>query len=907
MADAIEVYSTIKNLSPLPDIGFQYQDSGLPWYSVAGAHNGTPAEYRAVGKSRFVDDGSGLKEYWYKEGVTLADLVPRYEHLETPQAFLEAIQNESAAAEESREGAEQIKDQMQEMLTEGTSYLGFWDPVDNIPNVSSIPAAGSYYIIGRSGIRNIGSGLILYEEGRKIISNGTTYDQSPPVKPGLNTVSVEMLIGWLQALFQQLPDDSPYIDAKLDSHNRKLWAIRKLDGFIEGRFVIEAISMMANSVHSAALQAGVIDYTKLAQAVKDLMYQTFDNTDSDWLKLLLDTSSRIISGEKKDGTVFISKPEFPNGKLKEIWMDPAFTAKIPSVGINRLITPNQYDVDAVDDQLWRGVEIEIPVKTSPNVGYAFTQLPFVKTPVLKGLNDTGVSLLFKETLNLPIRGRYYRGDFDPTASGVAGITLKGVYGNSYTNSYPAFPSGNTGDCWVIDCGNTVTTKTANSLTFKNGDMLVKTESGHAIQPGPGNGTYVTQQSQFWNISAAGFFGGIFYPANSRINLLGLQSQSGPKYIKYAKSKPGELYVMGECDAAFAPSSPRDGDLYFFSANATTQGITGIIGDSLTYRGGWGLLPSRSINVASGQSFFLQCQNAAEWSVRRVDKSATVVSIKAYGHKANARRKVTDSLRLLSDSMFGVSQLGTKILTLTGRAGVVESWGGATSEEVLATMRDSILTTDLYSGNVNVFWHGQNNGSDIAQTKIAAYQMAALTGSVEARFVFWSVLGVRTLTWNGTRFVAQTQEDAFAGTNYIADLEKFYETVFPKQYFSPRKAMLETAALRTTKPSIQYPGMTDAQVAATYGVLPLAYFIDFSNKPFTQDNLVYLGNHTAAGLPTGGADKQFYNRNGGGTVGSLIVNVAGTWTEYTPDYVHLSPEGADAVAAKFVTFLQTANI
>lgn len=119
----IEVHGSFKNLSPSPDIAFQFQPNGQPWASVSAAHNGTPEAYRAIGKLRFVDAGDGrMIEYWYKGGITQAHLVQRYENLETQVDYIAALEgikdeteelkNIAAEKAEYMEGvADQIYDQ----------------------------------------------------------------------------------------------------------------------------------------------------------------------------------------------------------------------------------------------------------------------------------------------------------------------------------------------------------------------------------------------------------------------------------------------------------------------------------------------------------------------------------------------------------------------------------------------------------------------------------------------------------------------------------------------------------------------------------------------------------------------------------------------------------------------------
>lgn len=859
-------------------------------------------------------------------------------------------------------------------LTTQGNFKGAWNASTNSPTLSPIPsAANDYYEVTVAGTQSVTGASVAFIVGDRVRSNGTAWVRVPfAIADG--TLSPEKFNTFLNNLVQQLPDESPYLYLIQDALRRNALAIRKADGFIEGRFVIEAISMMANAVHTASIQPAAVTLPKLAQEVKDSFPASFDATYSDYLYLILDAMNRIAFGIKKDGTVegkfaitaanilanaiataniqneavtlaklatevksgfstvfdatytdwlyllldsmnriglgikkdgtLVAKVALANGSVTETMLSSAVLAKLPSSAFNRLNTPNLYDVDIEDDGLWRGVEIEIPCKTELT-GYGFAQFPPVKTKILRGLNNTGTSLQFAKTSGISLRGKRYRGTFDPTSSGIVGTNLVGRYGNSVSNSYPAFPAGSTGDCWVIDCGNTTATVTANGLTFKTGDMLVKTAGGYAIQPGPGDGTF--REGDFWNVTTSGTFGGAALLSTGRIIMLGYESASGPKYVKYIASKTGEFYLMGECDpSTFTPSSPRNGDLFVFSAGGTTQGVTGATGDNLIYDGGWGLVQSGLVTIANGLAFALPCENARDWSVRRTDKSTTSVTINAKGQGASLRRRPSDELLLLSDSMFGVNAVGNNILSLSGRTGTVLSYGGGTSNDVLAMLRSHLRGSDPYKGRVCVFWHGQNNSTDTAQIKMAAYEMASLVGSVQKRFAFWSVLGTRGATFNGTRIVIAQHEDAKAGTNFIAQTEQFYQAAFPNQFFCTRQALLDSAVGRTT-PDLQFPGMTEAQVASTYGIVPLSYFFNYSSVSWTPSQLNFLGYHSASGLPSGGNDLDYYVRTGGGTVGLIIVKVSGTWTENTHDTVHLTAAGSLAVATKFNEYLTLKNI
>ena len=796
-----------------------------------------------------------------------------------------------------------LKEQMDSNTVVSRVFQDSVNFATNTPNLSGLTLnnttdKGKYWKVGPGGSGNtsITGSVVTAKEGDEFTWNGTKWvwtannllDGSVS-RQKLSADVTESIVGTIEIMGYQIPI---WMNPAMEM---ALWGDMRT-GKIRGNFDLSDSEIPEGSLPETVTNGlmGQVDIE-------------FANYIPIWMHP--ESASMGIFADKINGRVYIPDLVLKEKAVSELNLSDSIIGKLPSTAFTRLNASNQYDVDIVDDDLLRGTEFEIPTRTTYPNGFVFSQFPNVKTPSLRGVNDTGFDLLFRQ-VSAPIRGKLYRGTFDIASSAVQGKTLKGVYGNSYSNTYPAFPAGITGDCWITEAGNSAVTVTANGLTFKNGDCLVKTDTGYAIQTAPGNGTYQIgmRNGEFWNVISSGYFGGKFYEAGSKMYLLGLQSQSGPKHMKYAKSKDGELYVIGECDASFvAPAAPQNGDTYIFSVNAIILGLSGQIGDLLTYyKGAWGIMHGQLATIPNGRSFNFPCTNAKEWSVRRIDKLSNELNIKAWGHKTSVRRKTTDSLILYSDSMFG--GVGNKILALSGRSGNVQTYGGGSSFDVLAMVKDWILNSDTYVGRVHTFWHGQNNSTDVTQIKYAAHQMASLIGSKEARYVFWSILGSRTNAWNGERLTCPVQEGAFAGTNTIAEVEKFYESAYPGQYFSPRKALLEVAATRTNVADVQYPGLSEAQSAATYGIVPFSFWFDFSDKPFTQNNITFLGYHNAVGLPTGGVDKNYYLRTGNGVSGNMIVNVAGVWTEYNGwDSIHLNSAGQDAAAAKYVDFLTLHNI
>ncbi|WP_181966022.1 hypothetical protein, partial [Klebsiella pneumoniae] len=77
----------------------------------------------------------------------------------------------------------------------------------------------------------------------------------------------------------------------------------------------------------------------------------------------------------------------------------------------------------------------------------------------------------------------------------------------------------------------------------------------------------------------------------------------------------------------------------------------------------------------------------------------------------------------------------------------------------------------------------------AQIRENSLQMAGLVGARDARYVFLSVMGQRTETWNGSRIVVQQHEDQFAKTGVLYELCEWYRRMFPGRWFNVYQNML----------------------------------------------------------------------------------------------------------------------
>jgi len=832
--------------------------------------------------------------------------------------MLDTVETRVSAAEEKAESVFTTFDL--------AKFKGKWNPATGLPALPATPASnGEWYEISAPGSSNITGSPENFETNDRLIGSDTAWFRIPQGSvPGDGSVSPEKFIAWIQDMFGQLPSGSPYFWVLMDAMNRIGLAIKK-DGSIEGKFVINAINMMANSVATAAMQNGSVTMIKLAADVLTQLLQPFDATNSAYWFLFMDSLNRIAFGIRKDGQLDISKlnvllsANLPNGSIKEEWLKPELASKIPSAAFLRLNSANLNDVAYIADGLIRASEFPIFEKTSA-VGTRFQELMSVETPYLKGVNDTGTDIQIVANGAMVIRGKRYRGTFDPNAAGVSsgtagtiGLVDKGVYGNFATNSYPALPVLAAGEFVTVDGGTVAGAITRNGITFKHGDLIVGLAGGgYAVQAAPGDGSFVIDD--FWNVTANGIFAGVQYYAGQRIYFNGTQTAGGPRYARFMPSKAGEYYYMGSCtSSAFAPVSPLLGDIYdsTFAGTITASNINVAIGDFVFYLGGWGIHEGKMKTIVSGQAFHLPCRDASEYSIRRADKSNVSVTLKAYGQRGTVSQRALDEIHAISDSMLGTNGMATKLATLTGRTVTLNSYGGSTFEEELRMMYYNImLKGDPNKGKTVIVMGGQNNGTDVTSIKRAAFMIDKIIGSRQKRVLYLSFTGTQTATHNGTRIVVANAEQAYGtngldGTNFIAEVEQFYRNAFPLQFVNCRQIMLDAAVGRTTI-DLRFPGMTEAQVAATYRIPPKSFFNEAAGKP-NKSLCNYLGLWTSAALPTGGNDNDYYLRTANGVVGNEIIKVAGVWTEFADDNTHWSDLGAQTIANGVAAALTSKNL
>lgn len=776
-----------------------------------------------------------------------------------------------------------------------TKYQGTWVPATDTP---TIPAAGvgndGWWYLASSAGTATGNAAGTYASGDRVRSNASAWQRmpAPPTTIADGAVARPKLAG---AVAELIPTDIPTVYAGLDelayaivdSQNRVAIGIRT-DGSLIGKLPIVDASVTTPKLATASITLpklaadvlaglpidipdrpdysyaivdaanriafgirpdgslvgkftiadGAVTRAKLASEVAELI-PTDISEATGYLYAIMDTAGRIGLGIRTDGTIVgklslldgsITTPKIASGAVTESRIASEFLRAFKSSMAERVVVTD-------DDDGWRGRTFEIPCTTEAD-GSLFS--PFASTPTrsLRGVNSTGTTLEFRRSSGLSIRGKRYRGTWDP-ASGAPDTT-----------------------------------------------------------PLPGD---------WWNVTASGTFSGITWANGDRLISTGTLYFEGPLWVK---GIVGELFHLGEfTPASHSPSNIRDGDLWQASTSGTFSSISFAANDLLIRESGvWGKIATETVSsVANGAVYSFSVTNARQIEARRADKSSTRVGILARGLRTTKAPRSSDAIVMWGDSMVlsgGLTPAITALIAPRVFTGI--SYGGSQSAQILGAMQKEIRGADAYRGRLHTFFHGTNNLLDPAQLRAAAFAMADLAGARDNRVIFLSVIGQLIMQWNGSRLACDQHEQAFAGTNAISDLEKWYNVAFPGQLLNSRASLLAAASALTT-PSLHFPGMTDGAVATTYGVLPLHYHFNLAAVPWTPAVLTFAGYRSDAGLPSGGSDGQYWLRTANGTIGAVIVRWAGTWTEHTWDATHMSAAGNAVLAAAFANYLTTNSL
>ena len=186
--------------------------------------------------------------------------------------------------------------------------------------------------------------------------------------------------------------------------------------------------------------------------------------------------------------------------------------------------------------------------------------------------------------------------------------------------------------------------------------------------------------------------------------------------------------------------------------------------------------------------------------------------------------------------------------------------------VLSMFEWWISQGDPYAGMTLLAWHGQNNQpsseANAAQIRWVSLRMAELAGARDARMLFLSVLGQRNHAWSGSRITVSQHENQWNRTGYLYDLNQWYAATFPGRWISPWQVLLAAA---TDAPDPTFPGLTEKQVSATYGIVPWSFYGSPGGAWTTGSGAG--GGSAAAGASTFGST--FASTTGGGAGSSTF--------------------------------------
>ncbi|HHS9668007.1 TPA: hypothetical protein ACTW8N_004638 [Klebsiella quasipneumoniae subsp. quasipneumoniae] len=571
------------------------------------------------------------------------------------------------------------------------------------------------------------------------------------------------------------------------------------------------------------------------------------------------------------------------------------------------ILPVAQDVVSVYPDAVRSRIADITARTNDKDGSAWSPLSSHICRALYGVNNTGIPLEYRRSFGLKIAGKAQGVTFSPGS--VASITRRG----RLTSPIISTPSGSfsAGDYYSYEAYNTNSSVsetapgTWNGQPVYLGDLLVYDGTSWSIQRSPGSGA--ARKNGTWHlVTSSGTFAGMTLVPGDAVLFLTLQTAGGgflqPQFAVLNTTSDLLLYGGEFSPTAGYPASDRSNVVYQASSSGNTGGESYMAGDYAMFDGiSWVRIANdEAVTVPAGQSISLRCTaNSDEWEFRRADKSATTVGIRLKTQTASAMRKgLCKKLLLIGDSMFGSGSSGATIIAATGRSGEVRSYGGSTTDQVVGMLKQEILSWgDRWAGQMMAAWHGQNNqpktDAQAAQIREGSLEIHRLAGALFIRVLFLTIMGQREATWNGVRLVYSQHENQFAKTGYLYELTEWYRRVFPGQHAVVYEIML-SAATDAIDPT--FPGMTEKQVAGKYGVLPWSFFANaLMPSGLTTNMLNYQGTWSNAGVPSGGSHADYYLRIAAGTVGNVIVNNNGSWSEIAIDITHMSPAGGHALA------------
>lgn len=685
-----------------------------------------------------------------------------------------------------------------------------------------------------------------------------------------------------------------------------------------------AFKYALSTINGNALKDKTVGFNKLDDAVLGGMWVPMDPSTGLVLAFLAKRGNDkvILASCDINGKWTFPKLDFSLG-------DASVKMQNLSSDVQQLLTaggtvnPNE-KVFVDDDNGYRGKLIKAGVKTAKD-GTLFKQLPRFRTPVVQGINEVGYPIEIRRSSGLVFRGELYVGTFSPDQS-IQEIRYRGLNSSSTGTTLPL--TGNLiGDYYKIGAPNNVM-RLVNNIACYSGDLMVWSGAAWQRKPGPINvapvnlATMSPMLGDWFLVTGAGTFDGISLSVGDHIYLSGDESMAGPFVKHYRKGSPGEFFFRGQFEpTTFNPASSYNYECYVSSGGGTYSGISFVKGDYLVrINDSWNKIPTSEITTINPNQFFnFKTDYADELEVRRLNMpaSSAPAQVKYNVRSTIVQKTSSNDIVFLGDSMVAGGGLASMLVaTLSPRLVEYTSWGGGTADQVLSMIKYQIQGTDPYRGRLHILFWGQNNNQEPAQTYQDVLEVFNLLGSRDKKFLFLSVLGVRYLDYNASmgRCVATTQEASFAKTGNNYEVEQFYEALCPNNYINTRKALLASAVGRNTLDPT-FPGMTEEQVAATYGIQPFSYHFDWTGKPFTPQQLNFVGYREFSVVPpTGGNNFDYYLQiapTGGPSNAAynkeMYVNINGVWTLYGADDVHLTAAGATVLKNAIINYLNTTKL
>jgi len=354
---------------------------------------------------------------------------------------------------------------------------------------------------------------------------------------------------------------------------------------------------------------------------------------------------------------------------------------------------------------------------------------------------------------------------------------------------------------------------------------------------------------------------------------------------------GDAFAITVTSTVTPPSFPApalDNDLFQVTAPGTVGGIAFAIDDYAARKNGtWARVATTTITTTAANEWINLPVHLAtdEWEARRTDKSTSIFPIRLTAEmQQSIEPAFGKTVYLYSDSMGRfLSTAFSAALATEGLSLFAPGYVSAGAEEVVQLIEADIRQGIDPAGQAMFLWYGQNNETATARIAAADARVIELMGPY-CFLLRFSWLGRATVRWDAGlgRFVGLWQEPQKVGdtTNGLVQNKATLPLLFPGRWIDTWATVI--AGVTSTLPHLQYPGMTEAQVAAAYGQVPLSYYFDWASMGIDPTLASHKGTWNTAGLPTGGSPHDYYRRIGGIAdteyVGNMVYNVAGTWTE-----------------------------